>query len=96
MHVVGDTHVFIKCSNFNNVILSGPAVVLRGLSQQVIVGMNFLRDNHLNLNLNPDHAQISEPSIPQNRSRSEQKLQRGGMEKMRPFKGLRPKCLKKV
>ena len=36
MHVVGDTQVFIKCSNFNNVILSGPAVVLRDLSQQVI------------------------------------------------------------
>ena len=43
MHVVGDTQIFIKCSNFNNVLLSGPAVVLRNLSQQVIVGMNFLR-----------------------------------------------------
>ena len=79
MHVVGDTHVFIKCSNFNNVILSGPAVVLRDLSQQVIVGMNFLRDNYLNLDLTPDYAhlihaptrqkqvlvaQISEPGIP--------------------------------
>ena len=31
----------IKCSYFNNVILSGPAVVIRNLSQQVIVGMNF-------------------------------------------------------
>ena len=39
MHTVGDTVVYIKCSNFNNVILSGPAVVLRNLSQQVIVGM---------------------------------------------------------
>ena len=93
MHVVGDTQVFIKCSNFNNVILSGPAVVLRNLSQQVIVGMNFLRDNYLNLDLTPDHAhlihtptrqyqvlvaQISEPSIPPSRSRSGQKLDRGG------------------
>ena len=93
MHVVGDTHVYIKCSNFNNVILSGPAVVLRDLSQQVIVGMNFLRDNYLNLDLTPDYAhlihaptrqkqvlvaQISEPSIPPSRSRSEQKLKRGG------------------
>ena len=33
MHTVGDTVVNIKCSNFNNV---------RNLSQQVIVGMNFL------------------------------------------------------
>ena len=41
MHVVGDTQVFIKCSNLNNVILSGPAVVLKDLSQEVIVGMNF-------------------------------------------------------
>ena len=96
MHVVGDTQVFIKCSNFNNVILSGPAVVLRNLSQQVIVGMNFLRDNYLNLDLTPDHAhlihtptrqyqvlvaQISEPSIPPSRSRSEQKLKRGGDRK---------------
>ena len=46
MHTVGDTVVNIKCSNFNNVILPGPAVVLRNLSQQVIVGMNFLRDNY--------------------------------------------------
>ena len=42
MHVLGDTQVFIKCSNFINVILSGPAIVLRNLSQQVIVGMNIV------------------------------------------------------
>ena len=45
MHTVGDTVVNIKCSNFNNVILSSPAVVLRNLSQQVIVGMSFLWDD---------------------------------------------------
>ena len=32
MHTVGDTIVYIKCSNFKNVILSGPAVVLRNFS----------------------------------------------------------------
>ena len=58
MHTVGNTIVNIKCSNFNNVILSGPAVVLRNLSQQVIVRMNFLRDNYLNLDLTPDHANL--------------------------------------
>ena len=41
MHTAGDTIVNIKCSNFNNIILSGPAVFLQNLSQQVIVGMNF-------------------------------------------------------
>ena len=51
MHTVGDTVVNIKCSDFNNVILSGPAVVLRNLSQQVIFGMNILTDNYLNLDL---------------------------------------------
>ena len=56
MHTVGDTIVNTKCSNFNNVILSGPTVVLRNLSQQVIVGMNFSCDNYLNLDLTPDHA----------------------------------------
>ena len=56
MHTVGDTVVNIKCSNFNNVILSGPAVVLRSLSQQVIVEMNFLWDNYLNLDPTPHHA----------------------------------------
>ena len=111
MHVVGDTQVFIKCSNFNNVILSGPAVVLRDLSQQVIVGMNFLRDNYLNLDLTPDYAhlihaptrqkqvlvaQISEPSIPPSRSRSEQKLKRGEIGSMRPLGGLRPKWIKRI
>ena len=90
MHTVGDTIVYIKCSNFNNVILSGPAVVLRNLSQQVIVGMNFLRDNYLNLDLTPDHAhlihtptrqcqvlvaQISEPRPSPHRSRSERKME---------------------
>ena len=100
MHVVGDTQVFIKCSNFNNVILS--TVVLRNLSQQVIVGMNFLRDNYLNLDLTPDHAhlihtptrqyqvlvaQISEPSIPPSRSRSEKKLVKGGQRACTPQGG---------
>ena len=32
MHGVGDTHVYIKCANFKDVMLSGPAVVLRGLN----------------------------------------------------------------
>ena len=36
MHTVGDTVVNIKCSNFNNVIFSCPAVVLRNLSQQLL------------------------------------------------------------
>ena len=54
----GDTVVNIKCTNFNNVILSGPVVVLRNVSQQVIVGMNILRDNYLNLDLTPDHARF--------------------------------------
>ena len=93
MHTVGDTVVNIKCSNFNNVILSGPAVVLRNLSQQVIVGMNFLRDNYLNLDLTPDHAhlihtptrqyqvlvaQISEPCPSPHRSRSGKIMKGGG------------------
>ena len=99
MHVVGDTQVFIKCSNFNNVILSGPAVVLRNLSQQVIVGMNFLRDNYLNLDLTPDHAhlihtptqqyqvlvvQISEPCPSPQRSRTEKIMKGGGQEASAP------------
>ena len=58
MHTVGDTVVNIKCANFNNVILSGPAVVLRNLSQQVFVWMNFLCDNYLNLDLTPDQAHL--------------------------------------
>ena len=54
MDIVGDTIVNIKCSIFNNVILSGPAVDLRNLSQQVTVGMSFLHENYLNLDLTPD------------------------------------------
>ena len=101
MHTVGDTVVYIKCSNFNNVVLSGPAVVLRNLSQQVIVGMNFLRDNYLNLDLTPDHAhlihtptrqyqvlveQISEPCPSPHRSRSERIMKGGGTGSKHPFK----------
>ena len=58
MHSVGDTVVNIKCSNFNNVFFSDPAVVLRNLSKQVIVGMHFLHDNYSNLDLTPDHAHL--------------------------------------
>ena len=93
MHVVGDTHVYIKCANFNNVMLSGPAVVLRGLKQEVIIGMNFLRDNCLNLDLSPTvahliHAptqqkqklvaQITQPRNSPSRSRSTKKQEGGG------------------
>ena len=106
MHTVGDTIVYIKCSNFNNVILSGPAVVLRNLSQQVIVGMNFLRDNYLNLDLTPDHAhlihtptrqyqvlvaQISEPRSSPHRSRSDRKMEGGGDREHAPLQGATPK-----
>ena len=56
MQALGDTYIYVKCTNFNNVVLSGPCVVLRGLNEEVIVGMNFLRDNSLNLNLSPDKA----------------------------------------
>ena len=60
--------------------------------QQVIVGMNFLRDNYLNLDLTPDHAhlihtptrqyqvlvaQISVPSPSPHRSRSDRKIEGG-------------------
>ena len=58
MHGVGDTYVYIKCTNFNNVVLSGPCVVLRNLNEEVIVGMNFLRDNSLNLDLSPHKASL--------------------------------------
>ena len=46
-HTVGDTVLYFKYSNFKYVVLSGPAVVLGNLSQQVIVGMNVLRVNYL-------------------------------------------------
>ena len=93
VHTVGDTVANIKCSNFNIVILKGPAVVLRNLSQQVIVGMNSLRDNYLNLDLTPDHAhlihiptqqyqvlvaQITEPFSSPQISRTKNKIRRGG------------------
>ena len=87
--------------NFNNVILSFPAVVLRNLSHQVIVGMNFLRDNYLNLDLTPDHAhlihtpnqqyqvlgaQITEPCPSPPRSRTENKIMVGvGTGNKHPF-----------
>ena len=85
--------MYIKCTNFNNVILSGPAVVLRGLKEEVIIGMNFLRDNSLNLDLSPNvanliHAptqqkqklvaQISQPRNAPSRSRSTKKREGGG------------------
>ena len=94
---------------FNNVILLGPAVILRNLSQQVIVGMNFLRDNYLNLDLTPDHAhlihtptshyqvlvaQTFEHSTTPHRSRSEKKMERGGTGSMHPLEGLHPKWIK--
>ena len=104
MHTLGDTVVNIKCSNFNNIILSGPATVLRNLSQQVIVGMNFLQDNYLNLDLTPDHAhlihpptqeyqvlvmQISEPCPFPQRSRSEKIMKGVGTGSKRLF-GVHP------
>ena len=88
MHSVGETIVHIKCDNFSS-ILSGAAVVLKNLSQSVIVGMNFLRDNYLCLDLTPDYAhlihsptqecqvliaQISEPDIKFRCSRAENKV----------------------
>ena len=57
MHSIGETIVHIKCDNFSS-ILSGAAVVLKNLSQPVIVGMNFLRDNYLSLDLTPDYAHL--------------------------------------
>ena len=87
-----DIDINIKCSNFNNVILSGPAVVLRNLSEQVILEWIFLSDN-LNLDLTPDHAhlihtpnqqyqvlvaQFTEPCPSPPRSRTENKMRGGG------------------
>ena len=57
MYSVGETIVHIKCDNFSS-ILSGAAVVLKNLSQSVIVGMNFLQDNSLCLDLAPDYAHL--------------------------------------
>ena len=55
---LGNTDVDIKLIMFD-IVLSGLAVVLRNLSQPVIVGMYFLRDNYLYLNnLNPQFAHL--------------------------------------
>ena len=43
---------------FYIILFSGPAVVLRNLSQQVIVGMNFVSENYLNFDLTLDHAHL--------------------------------------
>ena len=57
MHSIGETLVHIKCDNLSS-ILSGAAVVLKNLSQPVILGMNFLRDSYLSLDLTPDYAHL--------------------------------------
>ena len=74
-------------------------------SQQVIVGMNFLCDNYLNLDLTPDHAhlihtptqqyqvlvvQSTEPCPSPQRWRTENKI-RGGDSEQAPLQGAPPK-----
>ena len=100
MQALGDTYIYIKCTDFNNVILSGPCVVLRGLNEEVIVGMNFLRDNSLNLNLSPHKAclvhsptqqsqqlvaAISFPRNSRGSVKGMQKPERGGTGSKHPF-----------
>ena len=111
MHGVGDTYIYIKCTNFNNVVLSGPCVVLRGLNEEVIVGMNFLRDNSLNLNLSPDKAclvhsptqqrqqLVAAISFPRNSRGSVKGMQtheRGGVREQAPLRGTPPKITPEI
>ena len=102
MQPLGDTYIYIRCTDFNNVILSGPCVVLRGLNEEVIVGMNFLRDNSLNLDLSPHKAclvhgptlqkqqlvaSISFPRHSRGSVKSMQKLEKGGDREQAPLRG---------
>ena len=111
MHGVGDTYVYIKCTNFNNVVLSGPCVVLRGLNEEVIVGMNFLRDNSLNLDLSPHKASlihaptqqkqqlVASISFPRNSRgsvRATGTRERGGDREQAPLWGTPPKITPEI